>query len=155
MTAAPTDAELKRAELVRAVSRASNEYILRVLRQLTDLHGGEFITAIVCQAIITANTAHLADHGDALTKEAGLPPDELRKPVSILAIAGSLGLPFETTRRHVAKLTEAGVCRRVQGGIIVPASALDKDVLYAAAETNYANVQRFVRALRRAGLPTD
>jgi hypothetical protein len=150
----PSEAERKRAELVRAVARASNEYVLRTLRQLTDLHGGEFVTAIICQAIITANTAHLADQPD-LAGETGLPPDAVRKPVSILAIAGSLGLPFETTRRHVAKLSAAGVCRRVPGGVIVPASALDNAAAYAAAEANLSNVQRFVRAVRRAGLAAD
>jgi hypothetical protein len=149
-----TDAGLKRAELTRAVARASTDYVLRALRLLTDLHNGEVITAIVCQAIIAANTAHLADQREA-ARGGAVPPDSVRKPVSILAIAGSLGLPFETTRRHVGKLIDAGVCQRVTGGVIVPAAALDNAANYAVAETNLANVQRFIRALRRAGLPMD
>jgi hypothetical protein len=143
----------RRAELARAVARATSDYLLRALRQLTDLHQGELITAIVCQAIIAANTAHLNHPGCAAL--AKLPPDEMRRPISILSLAGSLGLPFETTRRHVARLTDAGVCRRVRGGVIVPAAVLDNPAAAAAAETNLANVQRLVRGLRRAGLPLD
>ncbi len=156
MAADPSGAGVGRVGLTRAVARISNEYVLRSLRLLTDLHGGEFITAIVCQAIIAANTAHLADQLEAAASWGhSLPPDSVRKPVSILAVAGSLGLPFETTRRHVSKLIAAGACKRVRGGVIVPAEVLDTDANYAAAETNAANVQRFIRALRRAGLPID
>jgi hypothetical protein len=152
MTDPPPEGGQSRAELARAVARVTTEYILRALRMITDLHGGEFLTAIICQAIIAANTAQLseADGGHG-----GLPPDESRRPISILALAGSLGLPFETTRRHVSKLIDAGVCRRVQGGVIVMSEALDKPVYLAAAETNLANVQRMVRGLKRAGLPLE
>jgi len=143
----------QRAELARAVARVTSDYVLRMLRLLCDLHGGELITAIVCQAIIAANTARLNDRGCAAPDM--VPPDELRRPISILSLAGSLGLPFETTRRHVAKLMDAGICRRVRGGVIVPASVLDNPITAAAAETNLANVQRLVRGLRRAGLPLD
>jgi hypothetical protein len=148
----PDAPDPQRAELARAVARVSTEYLLRALKLITDLHDGELIRAIVCQAIIAANTGHLKP-GDPVG--AAPPPDDQRRPISILSLAGSLGLPFETTRRHVAKLIDAGICQRVRGGVIVPASALDNRVNLAAAETNLANVQRLVRGLRQAGLPMD
>lgn len=142
-------------DLVRAVARLSTDYLLRALRLLTDLQDGELLTAIVCQAILAANTSHLTQIGEADPRRAGLPSDDERKPISILALAGTLGLPFETTRRHVNKLIAARSCVRVKGGVIVPARALSHPRFLEAAETNYAYVVHFVRSLRRAGLSLD
>lgn len=146
------------AALTRRVSRVSNDYLLRALRLLTDIHHGDIVDAIICQAIIAANTGHLNDTRDPLDEapgSAGLPADGARKPISILALAGSLGLPFETTRRHVNRLIEIGSCQRVKGGVIVPAGALADPRFLQAAETNLAYVMRFVRGLKRAGLAID
>jgi hypothetical protein len=145
-------------DVTRAAARISANYLLRCLRLITDLHQGELLNAIICQAIIGANTRHLNDPADAVRlgfDDTGLPPDVVRKPISILALADSLGLPFETTRRHVARLEAAGACKRVRGGVIVPTSALADQRFYEAAQTNLAYVQAFVRNLRRAGVPLD
>jgi hypothetical protein len=145
-------------DVQRAVARVSSEYLLRVLRLLSDLQNGELLTVIIGLAIVAANTAHLIDAADPAARYAGrqeLPPDEVRRPVSVLALAGSLGLPFETTRRHVNKLVAAGRCRRVKGGVIVPASFLDNPPFLAAAETNVGYVLHFIRCLRRVGLDID
>ena len=136
------------------MARLSTNYVLRSLRLLADLHDGELMTGIVGQAIIAANTAHLDNAADPARRYAGrdLPPDEMRRPVSVLALSASLGLPFETTRRHVGKLVSAGACRRVRGGVIVPAAVLDNPKFLEAAETNLTHVLQFVRGLRRLGL---
>ena len=42
----------------------------------------------------------------------GIFPDDLRRSVSILSTANFLGLPYETTRRHVGKLVELGMVER-------------------------------------------
>ena len=141
----------------RAVARLSTDYFLRALRLMADVHEGELITGIIFQAIIAANTSHLEQTADG-ARHAGndsVPPDELRKPVSVLGIAGALGLPFETTRRHVNRLLASGRCKRVRGGVIVPQSALQTDVMSDAVRANLANVKRFVRELKRAGVVLD
>lgn len=141
----------------RAVARLSSDYFLRALRLVADLHDGELITGIIFQAIIAANTAHLEQTGEG-ARHAGndsVPPDDLRKPVSVLGVAGALGLPFETTRRHVNRLLASGRCKRVRGGVIVPQSALQDPAMSTAASANLANVRRFVRELRRAGVVLD
>jgi hypothetical protein len=133
--------------------------VLRALRLLSDIHGGDLLTAIIGQAIIAANTAHLVDGRKAepprFAGRAELPPDELRRPVSVLALAESLGLPFETTRRHVNKLIAAGLCKRVKGGVILLASAIDSPRNLEATEQNLDYVMSFGRALRRLGLNFD
>ncbi|HEY1749864.1 MAG TPA: hypothetical protein VGG29_01280 [Caulobacteraceae bacterium] len=140
------------------MARVSTSYFLRALRLLTDLGHGDVLDAIICQAIISANTGHLSQlHGSVPRPPppAGLPRDDQRKPISILALAESLGLPFETTRRHVNRLIKSGACQRVKGGVIVPSSTLDTPKYAAATDLNLTYVQQLVRGLRRVGLDVD
>lgn len=52
-------------------------------------------------------------------------PDDARRPASVNAMANSLGVPFETTRRRLKKLEGQGVCRIVPGsGVVIPESFL-------------------------------
>lgn len=52
-------------------------------------------------------------------------PDDARRPASINAMANSLGIPFETTRRRLKKLEGQGVCKTIPGsGIVIPESFL-------------------------------
>ncbi|MFI4933219.1 MAG: hypothetical protein ACHP7N_01245 [Caulobacterales bacterium] len=142
---------------VRVVARLSSEYVLRALRLLGDLQGGDILAGIISQAIVAANTAHL-DLGAGRSNYAGVddtPPDELRKPISVLALSGSLGLPFETTRRYVNKLLKSGRCKRVKGGLIVPASMLNDSAWIAAGQANLINVRRLMRNLRSAGVAAE
>jgi hypothetical protein len=141
----------------RLVARLSSDYFLRALRLMADLHDGELLTGIIFQAIIAANTAHLEQTGEG-ARHAGndsVPPDDLRKPVSVLGVSGALGLPFETTRRHVNRLLASGRCKRVRGGVIVPQSTLQAPAMSSAASHNLANVKRFVREMKRAGVVLD
>lgn len=63
------------------------------------------------------------------------PPDDLRRPISINALAYSLRLPFETVRRRVNKLALIGGLRSTPAGLYVPStivfSALHRQVLEA------------------------
>lgn len=153
----PSLQEQIQADQSRVVARLSSDYFLRALRLMADLHDGELLTGIIFQAIVAANTAHL-EQSDAGARHAGnnsVPPDELRKPVSVLGVSGALGLPFETTRRHVNRLLASGRCERVRGGVIVPQSTLQGQAMSEAASHNLANVKRFVRELKRAGVVLD
>ena len=152
------DEVVAETDVARLVGRFSSEYMLRLLQLLTELHGGDLMTAIITQAIIAANTAHLdtrtAD-GPRYASLAQAPPDAVRRPISVLALSRSLGLPFETTRRHVNRLVAAGRCVRMKGGVIVPASALQHPKSNEATLTNLAYVRRFIRALKAAGVCAD
>jgi hypothetical protein len=147
-----------RARGVRAAVRLSDAYVLRALRLISDLSGGELLTAIVFRAIVAGNIGYLdgnpldaAPYSDLETS----PPDELRRPVSILSVAGALGLPYETTRRHVRKLVQSGQCEMTKAGVIAPASALTGPHLEAAMLANLANLRRLFRGLKRAGVDLD
>lgn len=138
----------------RAAARISADYLLRTIRLLMDAHDGNVLDALIFQAIAQANVAHLRPAVDAAAGQAlpGPPPDDQRRPVSILAVATGLGLPFETTRRHVKRMIADGRCARQGGGIIVPASALSSRRAGAAATANLANLRRCFRDLAKAGV---
>ena len=106
---------------------------------------------------MTANTAHL-DQADQGIRFAGIdspPPDELRRPVSVLAISEGLGLSFETTRRHVSRLIAKGRCVRVKKGVMAPQASIEGDIIQDMRRANLANVRRMMRELRRIGLEAD
>jgi hypothetical protein len=135
------------------VIRQSAGYCLRALRLLADVYG-DIRTGIVAHAIVTANTEHL----DALMGEgwryAGIdqpPPDEVRRPVSVSEIARLLGVPYETLRRQVRRLNEAGVCVRVDGGLIVPMAVLEQPAAAPAMLANVRYVRNFLDILRALG----
>ena len=146
---APSDARLEGVAEARAVARISSDYLLRTVQLLMEAHGGNLLDALIFQAVCQANVAHL---GDAILRSPDPPPDDQRRAVSILAIANGLGLPFETTRRHVNRMIADGRCRRASGGIIVPAQALASQQATAAAQKNLANLKRCLRELGKAGV---
>jgi len=71
-------------------------------------------TMIVFMSILRASVSHLnKDRGVNPDAVSGVFPDTLRRPVSILAVSDLTGFPYETTRRHVHKLVDAGFCSRI------------------------------------------
>jgi len=142
-----------RRAMARVVLRQSAEYAVRAFRLLVDTYG-DIQAGIVAQATVAANTAHL----DALMGEGWRyaaidqpPPDEVREPTSVSALAKSLGLPYETLRRQVRRLIDAGVCIRVDGGLIVPMAVVEQPAAARAMLANVRYVREFVRNLRSLG----
>jgi hypothetical protein len=114
------------------------------------------LTGLVNLALVQANVAHLDRAGSGFASLDSVPPDEVRRPVSVLALSASMGLPYETTRRHVAKMVKTGQCQRVKGGVIVPAAVVEEDTRRSEMlEQNMINLRRLYRNLRNAGVPLD
>jgi DNA-binding Lrp family transcriptional regulator len=66
------------------------------------------------------------------------PPDDLRRAISINALAQSLRLPFETVRRRLIKLTLLGACQVTPSGILVPSRVMFAPIHRAHLERNDA-----------------
>lgn len=142
----------------RTAVRLSTDYFLRSAQLMSSHANGGLLTAVILRAIVAANTGHLDDDPETSARYASLdsvPPDELRRPVSVLSLSQSLGLPFETTRRHVNKLTQAGFCKRVAGGVVTPAATMRGPAEDQALLANMANLGRLFRALKRVGVVFD
>ncbi len=146
------------AALGRIVARLSVEYVLRSTKLLSELTGGDLMAGLVLHVIISGNVNHIDNDPKTFGRYASLDdvaPDEARRPISVLAVAGSLGLPYETTRRCVSKLIKDGLVIRVKGGVVAPSAVMEDPRDNQAILTNMANVRRFCRALKRAGVKID
>ncbi len=143
------------SESPRLVARILSQFFLRQWEIVSKMADGDLHKALVFAAIVSANVQHISHTSEAGHQYGGLdnaPPDEHRRPVSTHALAHSLGLPYETTRRNVNKLMADGVCTRVPGqGLMIPAS-------YLMGQENVGNLlqcltalQWFLSSLRRAG----
>jgi DNA-binding Lrp family transcriptional regulator len=141
------------AAIARIVTRLSSEYVLRAFQLLIDVFG-DIRAGLLVQVINTANIAALihTDEGRSAAGPSGTFPDEVRRPISIARLADSAGLPFESTRRIVRKLIDAGHCRRVEGGVIVPRATFERPAIVRAVSANVGYVRRFTRDLRAVGL---
>jgi DNA-binding Lrp family transcriptional regulator len=140
------------AVLARKVSVLSLEYLARVFQHLAGAFG-DGRAGLIVNAILVANTAHLRGPQAALIAAPdGTFPDHVRAPVSIKRIAKSLGMPFETARMQVRRLVDAGICAQLDGGIIVPQSALQRPEVAGPVLANLDVVRQLVRDLRAVGL---
>lgn len=120
--------------------------------------GRDVVDGVLLVAISQANVALITRDPDLQRTYATLdqpPPDDLRRPVSVNAIAGSLRLPFETTRRRVAALVKTGVLQATPRGVILPLVPLNSTFYRMAAGANYALMRALYFRLRKIGLLND
>lgn len=140
----------------RAAARITAGYVLRSVQLAARRFDHDLLMTVIAEAIIAANLAHLrAGSPASMLYESHPPPDSERRPVSVMAIANSLRLPTETTRRYVNRLIALGHCERVKGGVIVPSRSLTGAGHEALLDENIANLGRFIRELRAAGVTFD
>ena len=137
----------------RALARLSFAFLLDEVRQ--GVAGLKPLDALLVLAINQANIAPLTRDPAARARYGQLEapaPDHERRPVSINAIAASLGLPFETVRRRVKGLCAGGVCSIGAEGVVVPASFLGSPAYLQSVMTGHERLRRFYFELKAAGL---
>ena len=136
----------------RAALRATQNYVLRYLESSEPV-AGDLVNAILLLFITNANTAGISYEPDPAAGPIGLlMPDDLRRRVSMQSLAKGSGLAFETTRRRVAALIEAGICQRDSKGIYVPAAVFLSPPLVAHRDANAVALQRLFTSLARMGV---
>lgn len=104
----------------RAAARLAVGYALRTLHRAARAVDGDILDGAIRVAIGDANVRYMSEDpllsGAYADLEQPLPV-EMRRPVSINAIATSLNLPFETTRRRIAALIARGQCDQGPRGV--------------------------------------
>lgn len=108
----------------RVVSRSAINFVLDMI---TFAKPKDFVDPLLTLAVVQANLAHLMRDPVMQRTYSGFdaaPPDELRRPVSINALAHSLKLPYETARRRVRRMAADGICQISEKGVLVPADSL-------------------------------
>ena len=126
---------------------------------LVDVTQLDLTSAQIVLAIAHANTGHVTHEPDTAARFMALrdvPPDHLRLPVSGYAIARQLGLPLETTRRHILKLQALGWCQRVGDGFLIPETVWrDPAALQAVAQNGSRPLAAVGHAPPASGPRTD
>lgn len=110
----------------RDAARLLLRFTAEAIEAFAHVHGN-LVSAIVWTGIVAANVRHLRGNAAlerACADEHAPPPDHLRRPVTIRALARDLRMPAETTRRHVATLVAEGRAQASEEGVIVPAAVL-------------------------------
>lgn len=145
----PPEAPSYSAAPIRAANRVISEYTLRVIDQIMR-RLGDPLTGLILLEMARANAEHLPSGETWIDRPM---PDLLRKPIPVLVLSKRLGLPAETTRRHVRRLEAEGFCRRVRGGRLAALEQLGQgeDRTHALAE-NLQNVQRLFAKAAALGI---
>lgn len=113
------------------------------------------VDAMLIMAINQANIAPLTREPLARMRYGRMEaaaPDTRRRPVSINAVAASLRMPFETARRRVRRLQEAGACAAVEGGVIVPEEFLTSPGYVQSVHESHGRLRAFFYEANAAGL---
>ncbi len=150
---APADDQIAR---LRLTSRLATAFLLDIIAIARG--EGDVLDTLLIGAIIQANIAEINRRADLQLAYAGshdIPPDEMRRPVSMNALASSLQLPFETVRRRVGALAGEGLCKFVEGGVIVPNAVLSQPKAHADGLRAYERLQAFYYQLNDLGLLRD
>lgn len=129
------------ADSDRQVVRLAESFLLDGVCRLTELVDDDVSSALAFLAVKWANVEHQTSESQA------------REPVTTYAIGRRLRMPYETTRRHVNRLTAAGFCERVDGGLMVPPAAYQSIAFDEALQDTWIQVRRYIRALAEAGQP--
>lgn len=141
---------------LRVMGRLSVAFILELVK--VGRQGRDFIDSLLLLAIIQANLAPLVrDPQLQLTYGSydSPPPDSLRRPVSVHAIAQSLDMPYETVRRHVAQQVALGICEMTGEGVFVSQAVLHSPQHRAVIEATCDAIHRFYLRLRSLGALGD
>lgn len=124
---------------VAVAARLAGEFFVRGVEIVARAHGGDLLRGIIFTAIAVAN-------GEAAPNPGG----GQRRPVSVMSISHSIGVPYETTRRYVNMLVADNMCvRDGRRGVLIPDHALLTPEMEAAYRESFASFNRLASALKR------
>jgi hypothetical protein len=141
-----------RASRARGIARASLDFVLDVSK--ISRGAGDLLDPLLLTAILDANQALLHRDPELARRYGDAPvamPDELRRPISVNALARSLRLPFESVRRRVSGWVAAGVCVRTPAGVYVPAGVVASPAYTATQAARVARLAAFHAELAGCG----
>lgn len=136
-------------------TRASVRYIRDTVQ--ISRGDGDLLDPLIFTAILDSNMAPVNRDPQLQVFYGGdiSAPDELRRPVSINAVAQSLRLPFETVRRRVSGLAARGACVVDSRGVIVPYAAVMAPGYVAIQRARYDRARQFYQTLKTVGALPD
>jgi hypothetical protein len=139
-------------ERMAFLTNAACNFYLRLLEVNSPVFDGDVTMLAVWTALMCENRSHITCDR-VLTWKYGMSempiPDKLLRPVSVLAVSQSLGMPFETTRRHLARLLRDQLCVRVKRtGLLAPENIARKN---RASQIKSLTALRLIQSLAELG----
>jgi len=116
---------------------------------------GDLLEPLLLTAILQCNQSALPGSPDLQLAYGGAEwalPDEHRRPISVSALAQSLGLPFETVRRRAHALVARGLCVRTSAGLHVPQGVVVSPGYLAVLTARVERLGLLQREIVEAGL---
>lgn len=136
------------------IARPSLELILDMEEIGRRHRDHDLLDCLIFAAILAANMAPVVRSPDLQRAYATIDepaPDDLRRPVSVNAVAQSLRLPFETARRRIRGMERDGVVANVGAGVIVPNATLGGAAFLASALGRHERLKQFYLEVQAAG----
>jgi hypothetical protein len=133
-----------------AVTRLAINYFLDSVERLTRAIGHDLDTSIVYAALSWESMGEftMPTAGETLAEaEAQI---GRRTPISVYRLARSLHMPYETTRRHIQRLTLSGLAERRGSGVVAP--PLDTPHRNRLLNETLAATQAFIEGLASYGV---
>ncbi len=140
---------------LRIISRASMDYVVSMYSAILRASRHDPVDTLLLSTVAVANVAHLNTDKVQSLAYAGLDtpePMDIKRPISRNAVALSLGLSYETTRRRIQKLLDEGSLIEVEGGLVGANEQVSPEVVRAMAEQNAILLRRLIRLLREQGV---
>jgi len=149
----------RRIGRLRALSLVCGDATLESIKATAAVFDHDYGLAVIYMALFQANFGWLLHRPDP-PGQTEPPPlgqrilaDDGLRPVSVHALAASLGLPYETTRRAVGRLIGQGFARRVShSGIALILDRLDQSLLIPVADRLAAVAVQAAKRLEAEGL---
>jgi DNA-binding Lrp family transcriptional regulator len=119
---------------------------------------GHPIDPMILSVVSAANVSEIGKDArleQSYSTLASAPPDALRRPITINAIASSAGMPFETVRRRVHRLAEAGLLEVTTRGVLQSQRAVTTEAFLREVNARYTRLRRFYFELKAADCLPD
>lgn len=140
------------ADTRRATVRALTSEVLRGIRALAEMHGGDTIALIVFTGVWVGNTQHLTTDPSRYAELYDIPPDSQRRPLSMEALQRSTGVPIEILEIYVPRLIDRGLLEALPGGgLVAPSAVFTSPQMIGGANEVYTRAMSIVNVLRTAG----
>lgn len=151
----PERADIYLDENRRKYSRITIGFVIEAGRIVAGLADGNLLRGLLLVAIVQANVSRLSsdrEQSRQFSDYLNPPPDTVRRPISISALAQSLSLPYETVRRNVQHMIDEGLVSRTGRGVTVPSAVVMRPSTVTASLAANSLFRNFIRALAEAGL---
>jgi DNA-binding transcriptional ArsR family regulator len=134
----------------RQLARLGASLFVETVSIIVEAFDKDLVTALTFLAISRQNLRQLTDGWAA--RGVGREPDRTRQPASTRALSATIGIPYETVRRHLRKLRQAGLCEVGPAGAVIPDAVYSTPILKGAADRTWRTTNHFVGEAARSGI---